>query len=93
MFDKFNSFIWDKGNSSKNLIKHNITCQESEEIFSDESQSIIDDELHSKIEKRTLIIGKTFNNKLLLVIFTLRNNNIRIISARIASKKEKKLYE
>lgn len=93
MFDKYEGFIWDKGNSTKNLVKHNITCQESEEVFSDENQTIVNDEIHSQSEKRILIIGKTFGGKLLSVIFTVRNSSIRVISARTASKKEKKIYE
>jgi hypothetical protein len=93
MFDELDGFIWDKGNYLKNLVKHNITCQESEEVFFDENQIIIKDELHSVSEQRRLIIGKTHNDILLSVVFTVRNNKIRIISARRAPIKERRLYE
>lgn len=93
MFDNFDGFIWDKGNTEKNLIKHNISCEESEEIFLDENQIIVDDEKHSGFEKRWLIIGETHSGTLLAVVFTVRNTRVRIISARRASKKEKNLYE
>jgi uncharacterized DUF497 family protein len=86
-------FDWDQGNTVKNLIKHNVSCQESEEVFFDESQVILDDERHFGSEKRKLIIGKTNAGILLSVVFTVRNNKIRVISARMASKKERKLYE
>ena len=86
-------FDWDQGNTVKNLVKHNVSCQESEEVFFDENQLILDDNSHSSIEKRKLIIGKTNDNVLLSVVFTIRSNKIRVISARRASKKEGNLYE
>jgi len=51
------------------------------------------DKLHSKKEQRFIILGKTKNKRLLYTVFTIRNNEIRIISARDINKKERKLYE
>lgn len=85
--------MWDKGNLDKNWLKHQVLTSESEEIFYDDSKIILKDILHSNTEDRFIILGKTKKNRLLFIAFTKRNNKIRIISARNADKKEKKLYE
>lgn len=87
------SFEWDKGNVDKSYQKHGITVNQAEEIFLDENLGIIKDIKHSQKEKRFIALGKTSKNKLLFVIFTIRKDKIRIISARIASKKERSRYE
>ncbi|MBU1163392.1 MAG: BrnT family toxin [Proteobacteria bacterium] len=53
----------------------------------------IDDPLHSSDEKRLVLIGMSYNNSILVVVHTERGDNIRIISARKATKKERKYYE
>jgi len=63
-------FVWDKGNKNKNLIKHKITNNECEEIFFDKEKKMLKDRIHSKNEDRFVILGKTKNNKLLFVVFT-----------------------
>jgi len=92
-FSKPREFDWDDGNIVKNLIKHNISCRESEEVFLDDRLVMLEDEKHSTKEKRYLIIGKNFEGRTLTIVFTNRNKKIRIISARIADKKERRLYE
>jgi len=92
-FNKPCEFDWDDGNIVKNLIKHNISCRESEEVFLDDKLVMVEDEKHSIKEKRYLIIGKNFEGKILTIVFTNRNKKIRIISARVADKKERRLYE
>ncbi len=86
-------FEWNKGNVDKNLKKHGIKNEEAEDIFLDELSKILYDERHSIKEKRYLILGKTINSEFLSVIFTVRKDKIRIISARMMNRKEKKLYE
>lgn len=86
-------FIWDKGNIDKNWKKHKVSNKECEEVFFDESKKIAKDKLHSEKEDRFIILGKTKKERLLFIIFTIRNNKIRIISARDINRKEKKLYE
>lgn len=54
---------------------------------------MFEDEKHSLIEKRYGILGKTDNGKLLSIVFTLRKDKIRIITARPMSKKERRSYE
>lgn len=85
-------FIWDKGNLDKSRQKHGVTPRESEEVFLDENLKIQDDIVHSQTEPRYIALGKTQENKILFIIFTLRQNKIRIISARKAGTKEKNLY-
>ena len=91
--DQITGFEWDQANKDKSFIKHKITANESEEIFLDENLVSFDDIKHSQKEPRYIALGKTRDNKILFVIFTIRSSQIRIISARLANKKEKKIYE
>jgi len=92
-FEKIEGFQWDRGNIEKNPHKHGVTNIESEQIFFNEPLIITSDIIHSTYkEKRYYALGKTDNEKYLTVVFTLRENLIRIISARIMSKKEKEIY-
>ena len=91
-FKNLLEFEWDKGNSGKNL-SHHVEDQEAEEVFFDDRKRTFTDEIHSGHEERFCIIGKTKQRKLLFVVFTLRHQKIRIISARDVNKKEVGLYE
>src|SRR3990167_3990207 len=85
-------FEWNKGNSGKNK-KHNVKDQEAEEVFLDKKKVIYKDKLHSKIEERFIILGKTKKGRLLYVVFTKRKKEIRVISTRSINKKEVHIYE
>lgn len=87
------NFIWDKNKAKLNLEKHKLSFEEAVTVFADQLAFIFDDEEHSRTEKRALIIGHTNKNKIIIVSFTERNQHIRIISARRATKKEKQDYE
>ena len=87
------TFIWDKGNERKNLEKHDVTSQEIEEVFFDPQKKLLGDKFHSGKEDRYLLIGQTKRQRLLFVVFTIRNRQIRAISARDLNKKERLLYE
>ncbi|NCS79486.1 MAG: BrnT family toxin [Microcystis aeruginosa K13-07] len=76
-----------------NLKKHGINFEEAKAVFRDPLAYIFDDEWHSVSEKREIIIGHDDNNRLLVVCFTERNQIIRIISARLTTKKERQDYE
>lgn len=89
---KFKSFEWDEGNIDKSYQKHDVTPKESEEVFLDEDLKVSRDIEHSQKEKRFIALGKTFENKILFVVFTLRKDKIRIISARKANKIERRKY-
>lgn len=86
-------FLWDKANVDKNQLKHQVSTSESEEVFYDDNKVTLKDVFHSDKEERFIVLGKTKKLRLLFIVFTKRNNKIRIISARDTDKKEKKLYE
>ena len=85
-------FEWDKGNIGKNA-KHGNEDSECEEAFFDVRKVILKDALHSQKEPRWVLLGKTKKGELLFVVFTKRAKKIRVISSRIANRKEVPLYE
>lgn len=92
LLSNLEGFDWDKGNTEKNWLKHNITTKECEEVFYHDS-IIIEDTKHSQKEERYAIYGETNSKKPLLVVFTVRKNRIRVISARSQSQRERRIYE
>lgn len=86
------SFDWDRGNRNKNLVEHNVSDQECEEVFFDLDKKILRDIIHSGNEERFILLGKTKTGRLLFLVFTIRKDKIRVISARDINKKEVKLY-
>ena len=86
-------FDWDKNNSSKSYIKHSITSKEAEEIFVSEDLLTREDPVHSVAEERYIAIGKTNEGKHLFVVFTYREEKVRIVSARRMHQKEINKYE
>lgn len=87
------SFKWDRGNIEKNWRKHKVNNKEAEEIFFNKPIKIFKDVKHSQIENRFVALGGTNKKRKLYIVFTIRDRNIRIISARDQSKKERKIYE
>jgi uncharacterized DUF497 family protein len=85
-------FQWDDGNVDKNFLSHQVTKSECEQIFFNQPLFINDDDKHSEFEVRYYALGKTDEGRKLFIIFTVRENLIRVISARDMSKKEKKVY-
>ena len=86
-------FDWDAGNSDKNWLKHKVTPSECEQIFFNQPLMIQDDARHSKDEKRFYALGRTDAKRLLFIVFTVRENLIRIISARDMSRNERRVYK
>jgi len=84
-------FDWNKGNIGKNR-KHKVNDKEAEEAFFDKKKKTFRDHVHSGVEERFLVIGKTKKKRLLFVVFTTRREKVRIISARDVNKKEVTLY-
>ena len=91
-FIKLIEFLWDNGNIDKNLKKHKVNNKECEEIFSDKNKKIYRDRFHSKKEARYILLGKTKKKRLLYTVFTIRNQKVRIISARDINRRERKFY-
>lgn len=84
-------FDWDKSNQDKNYNKHQVATTEVEEVFFNKNKKLAKDLLHSKNEERYLVIGETKQHRKLYIVFTIRKNKIRVISARDLNKKEYKL--
>jgi uncharacterized DUF497 family protein len=76
-----------------NLKKHGVSFEEAKTVFDNPLAVIFDDEAHSIDESREIIIGHSQRNRLLLVVFTERSSSIRIISTRLATRKEREDYE
>jgi hypothetical protein len=91
ILDNPEGFVWDQGNEQKNFIKHGITILEAEETFYNPN-FLSFDPAHSQHEKRYRLLGRTNNNKVLIIAFTIRNNKTRVISSRLANKKERNTY-
>jgi uncharacterized DUF497 family protein len=86
-------FEWDPGKAKENLVTHGISFDEASTAFRDTLSLAIYDPLHSEEEDRFVLIGNSNRDRLLVVVHTERGDNIRLISARKASKKERKQYE
>ena len=87
------SFDWDEGNLEKNWIKHKVLFKEAEEIFYNKPLKFFPDISQNGIEERFLALGRTNLDRKLTIIFTIRREEIRIISARAQSRKERSEYE
>ena len=86
-------FEWDDANREKNWLKHEVTWEECEEVFTNNPLEFFYDLKHSEKEDRFSALCLTNKTRLLSIVFTIRNNYIRIISARAMNKEERKTYE
>jgi uncharacterized DUF497 family protein len=88
------AFEWNDRKERTNLQKHGVDLVEATTVFSDPLARIFVDEGHSTDEPREIIIGHSSRTRLLLVCFTEpKKERIRVISARIATRREKRDYE
>lgn len=90
---KIKGFDWDQGNIDKSYLKHGFTPNQAEEVFTDQGLQVEPDLKYQGVEKRYIGIGRKGDRLILFTVFTLRKNKIRIISTRIANKKERSEYE
>lgn len=86
-------FEWNPTKAANNLVKHGISFEEAVTIFSDPMFVTVVDYDHSQDEERYITIGLSGYARLLMVAHTDRSGQIRIISARKATKKEEYFYE
>jgi uncharacterized DUF497 family protein len=86
-------FEWDTNKAARNLNKHGVSFDEAATVFGDPLAITYDDPDHSDVEDRYLTFGHSSQGVLLVVSHTDRDERTRIISARRASRKEKKQYE
>ena len=85
-------FDWDKGNFDKNWLKHRVTPFECEQVFFNQPLVVVPDKSHSEKEVRFYVLGQSDIGRLLFMVFTIRKNLIRVISARDMTRSEKGVY-
>lgn len=86
-------FQWHAAKAASNEKKHGVTFDEAMTVFADPLAVIFDDEEHSVEEPREIIVGHSATGRLLIVSFTEREEAVRIISARRATRRERNEYE
>ena len=87
-------FEWDRWNAHKNEEKHGVSRIEAESAFFDPRVRLYLDQKHTTgRETRHILYGRSIENRVLMVGFTVRASKVRIITARPASRKERATYE
>ena len=86
-------YEWDPKKAKANLRKHKVGFEEAETVFDDPLSVTISDPDHSKSERRFLDIGRSENKRIIVVSYSHRGKAIRIISARVATRAERRKYE
>ncbi len=86
-------FVWDSDKAGANLRKHGVDFQEAATAFSDPLSITVGDPEHSLREERWLLLGQSVAGRLLVVAHTELGDEIRIISARPATRRERTTYE
>ncbi len=88
------AFDWDQWNVQKNESKHGVSRMEAESSFFDPDYKLFEDPKHSAPgERRFILYGKSLEQRVLMIGFTVRRAKVRIITARPASRKERSIYE
>lgn len=87
------SFEWDAKKAQANLSKHGVSFAEAVTVFGDPLAMNMPDPDHSDSEQRFIVLGMSDRFRLLVVSYTERPPRTRIISARLATRKERKQYE
>ena len=86
-------FEWDSNKAEINIKKHQVSFEEAITVFYDDDALFMSDPEHSSYEQRFLLLGRSNVENLLVVVHCERDENIRIISARKATKNEIKQYQ
>jgi uncharacterized protein len=86
-------FNWDLQKASSNIQKHGVTLEEAVTVFGDLLAVTIEDPKHSAGEIRLITIGMSRSQRLLVISHTDRGEQVRLISARLATRRERKTYE
>lgn len=86
-------FEWDGKKAKQNLKKHGVSFEEAATVFGDPLSLTIEDPLHSTEEERFVTIGESIRRRVLVVVHTERRDHIRIISVRVATRRERRAYE
>lgn len=87
------TFEWNEEKAKENLKKHKVSFEEAKTVFNDPFLMTFPDIEHSEDEKRYINLGSSSKRRVLIVIHTERDENIRIIGCRKATTKERSTYE
>ena len=86
-------FEWDPRKFGSHIAKHKVSFEEAATVFGDPLGRMIPDPRHSRDEERSVLLGLSEEMRLLVAMFVDRGNAIRIISARRATRRERRDYE
>src|SRR5438045_594793 len=86
-------FEGDAGNADKNWDRHRVSQAECEQVFFNRPLVSGEDAVHSQAEVRQYALGRTDADRRLFIVYTLRGEKVRIISARDMTARERKEYE
>jgi uncharacterized protein len=86
-------FQWNPAKADSNIQKHGVTFEEAVTVFGDPLAITIEDPIHSVGEIRLITIGVSKSQRLLVVSHTDRGGQVRLISARLATRRERRTYE
>lgn len=85
-------YAWDPAKARRNLAKHGVSFEEALDVFDDPLFLVYADPLHSEDECRYIILGCSAKGRLLVVSYSEMNDTLRLISARLATRREKENY-
>ena len=86
-------FEWDPAKAAANARKHDVTFDEAATAFADPLAVLMPDRDHSEGEERYLLLGMSVRGRLLVVAFSERQPRTRLVSARLATRRERRRYE
>jgi uncharacterized DUF497 family protein len=86
-------FDWDLEKAEANARKHGVSFMEALTAFGDPLSLTVADPGHSEREERSLLLGRSVSDRLLVVTHVERGGVIRVVSARLASRRERRKYE
>jgi uncharacterized DUF497 family protein len=90
---KCRGFQWDEGDAEKSWVKHHVSRGETEQVFFNRPLVVVEGEPRAEFTPRYYALGQTDASRLLFIVFTIRDNLIRVISARPMSRRERRVYE
>ena len=91
-FADLKGFEWDTGNSDKNWLSHQVGQAEAEQALLNRPLVGAPDVRHSRREPRWVTLGRNDRGRYLSIVFTVRGNRVRVISARPMSRAERQVY-
>jgi uncharacterized DUF497 family protein len=86
-------FEWDPEKAAANLAKHGVSFDEASTVFGDQLATTVADREHSEAEARFLTTGLSSRQRIVIVWHTDREDTVRIVGAREATPRERRIYE